>query len=221
MPVIELKITEENDVKVITINIATKENITEEGKKTLQSNLQNLINLLNVKLLKKPANPGDNRAQFNIDGENVISRDYDQVGYAEELLTTLENIAVVSPENSNSNKINIFSKEEKEQILTALTESIDSIKRFPMIGDWDKTNKVHDLEKIKENIEDNINTKDSEQIKEMLKKFAAKANEYRLTKKTTTSFQMFKKKIGTILSKEDIDGIETIDQKRYQRPRPR
>ena len=55
----------------------------------------------------------------------------------------------------------------------------------------------------------------------MLKKFAAKANEYRLTKKTTTSFQMFKKKIGTILSKEDIDGIETIDQKRYQRLRPK
>lgn len=127
----------------------------------------------------------------------------------------------VFPENSNSNKITIFSTEEKEQILTSLTESIKSIKRFPMIGDWDKTNKVDDLEKIKKNIEDNINTKDSEQIKEMLKKFAAKANEYRLTKKTTTSFQMFKKKIGTILSKEDIDGIETTDQKRYQRPRPR
>ena len=127
----------------------------------------------------------------------------------------------VFPENSNSNKITIFSTEEKEQILTALTESIKSIKRFPMIGDWDKTNKVDDLEIIKKNIVDNINTENSEQIKEMLKKFAAKANEYRLTKKTTTSFQMFKKKIGTILSKEDIDGIETIDQKRYQRLRPK
>ena len=99
---IELEITEENDDKVNKIIIATEKNITEDDKKILQSTLQNLIYSLNVKLLKTPTNPGEFSAQFNIGGKKVISRDFDHVGYAEELLTTLNKIAVVSPEKCTS-----------------------------------------------------------------------------------------------------------------------
>lgn len=120
--------------------------------------------------------------------------------------------------NSNLSQKNIFSEDKQTQIKTALSDSIKSIKSFPIIGDWDKTNKVQDLEKIRRRIVNKLDTEDSTEIIRELKLFAAKANEYRLIKKTTTSFKMFKEKIGAILSEKDINEIEACAQKHYKKP---
>ena len=107
-----------------------------------------------------------------------------------------------------------FQDTEISAIKTALNDSISSIKGFLIIGNGSKNAKVAALNKIKNTIESKLkDNKPKQEIIQELKNFAAKANEYRLTKKTTTSFRLFKQKIADALPGQvDLSSIEKENQ---------
>jgi len=97
--------------------------------------------------------------------------------------------------------------------------SIESIKKKCGFGwfDFNKDSKVSELESFQTNILEKLDSGTKESIISLLEEFARKANEYRLTKKTTTSFLKFKDNIGNILSEDKINQIENVEQIVYKK----
>ncbi len=104
-----LKVIGGYDNKIHLINIAAAKEKNQVQLSKLQSELQKLIDNLNVRIpLSGHAigNTGDYSAPFNINGKTVISKDFDKAGYAEQVLDKLRKIANKQYENESSSIAN-------------------------------------------------------------------------------------------------------------------
>lgn len=100
---IDLKVRGENDNKIRDVRIASKGKNPRELDK-VQSELQELIDSLDVRLAlsgHEIGNTADESLSFNINGKTMIRKEFDEEGFAEELLAILKN----APSNQISNQI--------------------------------------------------------------------------------------------------------------------